>query len=318
MLVAKIVSGGQTGVDRGAIEAALELGFPYGGLIPKGRLAEDGIVPLKFDRMEVAPRKDYLFRTEWNVTHSDATLIITNAVPLSGGTKRTADFCEKHGKPCTVLYDMSSPCCDINSTLCWLKRMKEALSLKDGVVLNVAGPRESKLNGVQAIARKYVGELIEAVRTVNEDELDWRLPEEAMDALYGHCDVQENKGRNILDERSDLKSRIMSIAMVVCAMVAVFAASAENDAPVRRLSEMVVGIGMQNLLKIPIAERCRAGRRCRGTMDCRASRCRESGATGRSATRSACRMCLSTASRIRFAADLAAMSIRPWPRARSR
>ena len=72
MLISKIISGGQTGVDRGAIEAALELGFPYGGLIPKGRLAEDGAVPDKFDRMEVAPRKDYLFRTEWNVTHSDA------------------------------------------------------------------------------------------------------------------------------------------------------------------------------------------------------------------------------------------------------
>ena len=49
MLISKIVSGGQTGVDRGAIEAALELGFPYGSLIPKGRLAEDGIVPEKFD-----------------------------------------------------------------------------------------------------------------------------------------------------------------------------------------------------------------------------------------------------------------------------
>ena len=53
MLVSKIVSGGQTGVDRGASEAALELGFPYGGLIPKGRLAEDGIVPEKFNKMEV-------------------------------------------------------------------------------------------------------------------------------------------------------------------------------------------------------------------------------------------------------------------------
>ncbi len=57
MLISKIISGGQTGVDRGAIEAALELGFPYGGLIPKGRLAEDGAVPEKFDRMEVAPKK---------------------------------------------------------------------------------------------------------------------------------------------------------------------------------------------------------------------------------------------------------------------
>ena len=57
MLISKIISGGQTGVDRGAIEAALELGFPYGGLIPKGRLAEDGAVPDKFDRMEVAPKR---------------------------------------------------------------------------------------------------------------------------------------------------------------------------------------------------------------------------------------------------------------------
>ena len=48
MLISKIISGGQTGVDRGAIEAALELGFPYGGLIPKGRLAEDGAVPVEF------------------------------------------------------------------------------------------------------------------------------------------------------------------------------------------------------------------------------------------------------------------------------
>ena len=53
MLISKIISGGQTGVDRGAIEAALELGFPYGGLIPKGRLAADGAVPEKFDRMRI-------------------------------------------------------------------------------------------------------------------------------------------------------------------------------------------------------------------------------------------------------------------------
>ena len=90
----KIVSGGQTGVDRGAIEAALESGFPYGGLIPKGRLAEDGIVPEKFDQMEEAPNKNYIFRTEWNVVHSDATLIISpydelhpdGASVLSGGS----------------------------------------------------------------------------------------------------------------------------------------------------------------------------------------------------------------------------------------
>ena len=194
MLISKIVSGGQTGVDRGAIEAALEAGFPYGGLIPKGRLAEDGIVPEKFDKMEVAPRKDYLFRTEWNVVHSDATLIIVpyddespdGRPTLSGGSKRTHDFAEKHKKPCLTLFDMKSPCCDVNTTLCWIKRMKEIHGFKDGVVLNVAGPRESKHKGVQALTRKYVGELIEAARSVNEEELDWRLSDEEMEALYGN------------------------------------------------------------------------------------------------------------------------------------
>lgn len=86
MLIGKIVSGGQTGADRGALEAALELGFPYGGMIPKGRLAEDGIVPLKFDQMEESTRKDYLYRTEWNVTHSDATLIIEKAREVENET----------------------------------------------------------------------------------------------------------------------------------------------------------------------------------------------------------------------------------------
>jgi len=77
MVIAKIVSGGQTGVDRGALEAAVELGVPYGGLVPKGRRAEDGIVPEAFDQMEEAPFESYVYRTEQNVVRSDCTLIIS-------------------------------------------------------------------------------------------------------------------------------------------------------------------------------------------------------------------------------------------------
>ena len=159
MLISKIISGGQTGVDRGAIEAALELGFPYGGLISKGRLAEDGIVPLKFDKKEVAPRKDYLFRTEWNVAHSDATLILNFGRELSGGTKRTADFCEKHGKPYWV-EDLNR----INETdrglefWYWL----EAEFWMKPVVLNVAGPRESKSPGIQVAAKAFIAKALRA------------------------------------------------------------------------------------------------------------------------------------------------------------
>jgi len=80
MVIAKIVSGGQTGVDRGALEAAVELGFPYGGLVPKGRRAEDGVVPEAFDQMTEAPFESYVYRTEQNVVNSDCTLIISREI----------------------------------------------------------------------------------------------------------------------------------------------------------------------------------------------------------------------------------------------
>jgi len=80
MVIAKIVSGGQTGVDRGALEAAVELGFPYGGLVPKGRRAEVGVVPETFDQMTEAPFESYVYRTEQNVANSDCTLIISREI----------------------------------------------------------------------------------------------------------------------------------------------------------------------------------------------------------------------------------------------
>lgn len=86
MSIVKIVSGGQTGVDRGAIEAARSRGFPYGGFVPKGRLAEDGAVPAEFSSMTEDTRKGYLHRTELNVIHSDATLILSRTRELPGGT----------------------------------------------------------------------------------------------------------------------------------------------------------------------------------------------------------------------------------------
>lgn len=168
MLVSKIVSGGQTGVDRGAIEAALELHFPYGGLIPKGRMAEDGIVPEKFDKMEVSYKKDYLFRTEWNVTHSDATLIISNyntepnkdRESLTGGTLRTEQFCLKHAKPRLVLFTQN-----VSKTVGWLRGLG-----KEDIVLNVAGPRESKSRGIQESTRTFICRLIEAIRQLDESQ----------------------------------------------------------------------------------------------------------------------------------------------------
>lgn len=168
MLISKIISGGQTGVDRGALEAALEAHFPYGGLIPKGRMAEDGQVPLCFDKMEVSYKKDYLFRTEWNVTHSDATLILSpyNTSPgaqresLTGGTLRTERFTLDHAKPRLVLFKAS-----VQAALDWLRSLG-----MENIVLNVAGPRESKAPGIQAKTKAFIAKLIEAIREVSAKE----------------------------------------------------------------------------------------------------------------------------------------------------
>ena len=165
MLISKIVSGGQTGVDRGAIEAALERGFPYGGMIPKGRLAEDGIVPEKFDQMEEASNKSYIFRTEWNVVHSDATLLLSRTRELTGGTKRTAEFCEKHGKPYWIDNPETPNETDRGlEVLYWI----EAEFGERGIVLNVAGPRESKAVGIQAATRLFVKRFLSDLRLAKE------------------------------------------------------------------------------------------------------------------------------------------------------
>ena len=89
----KIVSGGQTGVDQGALEAALDLGLVWGGWVPKGWRAENGTVPERFRaRMQEHASANYIVRTRQNVADSHATLILTDAYPLSGGTQRTRDF----------------------------------------------------------------------------------------------------------------------------------------------------------------------------------------------------------------------------------
>ncbi|MBQ2629456.1 MAG: hypothetical protein IJG13_07255, partial [Kiritimatiellae bacterium] len=90
----KIVSGGQTGVDQGALEAAVDLGIEWGGWVPKGWRAENGTVPERFRaKMREHESANYIVRTKKNVADSHATRILTDAYPLSGGTLRTRDFC---------------------------------------------------------------------------------------------------------------------------------------------------------------------------------------------------------------------------------
>ena len=151
-LISKIVSGGQTGVDRGALEAALDLGFSYGGYIPKGRRAEDGMVPLKFAAMTEDTRKDYLHRTELNVINSDATLILSRTKEQTGGTKRTIEFCEKHGRPYWIENPDSPSETDRGlEFIYWIEA-----TLQWGCTINVAGPKETKAPGIERATYQYI------------------------------------------------------------------------------------------------------------------------------------------------------------------
>lgn len=135
-MLKKIVSGGQTGADRAALDLAIEKGIPHGGWIPQGRLTENGPLPEKYSLHEM-PTSDYSKRTERNVIDSDATLIISHG-PLSGGSAYTLKMAGKHHRPCLHLDLEEVPLEEAASTLsAWL-------SSKGIEILNVAGPRASQ------------------------------------------------------------------------------------------------------------------------------------------------------------------------------
>jgi Circularly permutated YpsA SLOG family len=136
--IPKIVSGGQTGADRAALDLALAHNVPCGRWCPKGQKAEDGPIDLKYPLKET-PSASYLQRTERNVRDSDATVLFSIEPTLSGGSKRTMEFARKHKKPWLHLCAADSAAADK------LKAFTEEHRVK---ILNVAGPRASNEPGV--------------------------------------------------------------------------------------------------------------------------------------------------------------------------
>ena len=134
MQITKIISGGQTGADRAALDWAKERGVPHGGWCPKGRRAEDGMIPYSYN-LEENSVSAYAVRTEWNVRDSDATVLFSIEKRLSGGTKLTADLADRYGVPW------------IHITPCSHRSVRQALGsfleINPAFILNVAGPRAS-------------------------------------------------------------------------------------------------------------------------------------------------------------------------------
>lgn len=149
MGVTRIVSGGQTGVDRAALDVAIVRGLPHGGWCPLGRLAEDGPIPPHYRLIET-PTSDYAERTEWNVRDSDGTLVITAGEP-SGGTGLTVRLARGMRRPVHVVdVDRSI---DPDRIVAWIERA--------GIeVLNVAGPRRSQWSAGYRMTLRVLGRVL--------------------------------------------------------------------------------------------------------------------------------------------------------------
>jgi len=137
----KIISGGQTGADRAALEWAIRHKVPHGGFCPKGRKAEDGRIPEMYRLSELAT-SSYRERTERNVVASDGTLIVTWAKKLSGGSARAAHFCAVHGKPMLHIHETTE------RAGVWVRAFLKQHKIS---TLNIAGPRVSAAPGVAGL-----------------------------------------------------------------------------------------------------------------------------------------------------------------------
>jgi hypothetical protein len=152
MRPARIVSGGQTGVDRGALDAALAAGWPCGGWCPADRAAEDGAIPARYPVVAI-DAADPSARTRRNVEDSDATLILCHG-GLSGGTLLTARLCETLARPCLIVDAEASGIPEA------VRRARDFTGRHQIEVLNVAGPRQSGWPGGVDYARSVIRGLL--------------------------------------------------------------------------------------------------------------------------------------------------------------
>lgn len=136
----KIISGGQTGSDRAALEWALANGVPHGGWCPADRKAEDGHIPQQFQLTETRAAT-YAVRTRWNVRDSDGTVICSMNGRLKGGSVLTVETAERQGKP--MLHLMVTE----GANKC-ARRLDEFIKHNSIAILNIAGPRVSEEPGI--------------------------------------------------------------------------------------------------------------------------------------------------------------------------
>jgi hypothetical protein len=148
----KIISGGQTGADRAALDWAIGRGLPHGGWCPKGRKAEDGVIDSRYNLTET-PSEDYSQRTEWNVRDSDGTAVFSVGRELRGGSLLTVEIARQYNKPVIHL-------CAQDERTNHAQELRSFIEEFGVSVLNVAGPRESDEPGVYLFVARVLDQAL--------------------------------------------------------------------------------------------------------------------------------------------------------------
>lgn len=195
-MIHKIISGGQTGADQAALDAAIKLGIEHGGWIPKGRLTEDGTLPEKYNLTEMS-NSSYPLRTERNVKESTGTLIISHG-QLTEGSDYTRKMAIKHQRPWLHI--------DLNETPAFKASTLISNWIEDNniEILNVAGPRASKDPKIYSAVTKLIESLyyLELIKTGRPDSSSLkaspnafkgqpRTVDEAVERLKAELDLKE-------------------------------------------------------------------------------------------------------------------------------
>lgn len=162
MSLTRIVSGGQTGVDRGALDAALAHSFPCGGWCPPGRQAEDGPIDAAYPLQEI-PSGGYAERTRRNVEEADGTVVICFG-ELEGGTRLTVQECLARLKPCKLIDARETP---EERAAELILHFVETLDIES---LNVAGPRRSRVPRAQQYTRAVFEIVLDKARAAGTQE----------------------------------------------------------------------------------------------------------------------------------------------------
>src|SRR5262249_33695450 len=161
----KIISGGQTGVDRAALDVAIERGMEWGGWCPKGGWAEDCPAPpgllASYPQLRETPLSNPVQRTEWNVRDSDATLIFADGedLSISIGSRRAREGGHKHGKP-RLVVDASDQDAPLRAAE-WVQGQQKRFGAH--MTLSIGGPRESECPGIYARAKLLIEAMLEGL-----------------------------------------------------------------------------------------------------------------------------------------------------------